>query len=209
MGQFDPLYTAKASTDQVARGLSRLLQQYRNKPQFTALVQSYLNRIQELENAVWEVILYRLLPNAEGVQLDSLGRVVGRGRNNLSDANYLLAIQAEIRINRSCGTPQDMIAVAKLSLPPGDVFIYQEAYPAVALFTVLTPESSTIIGILFQSLTRAKPGGVKLMLSWFPVVIGDMFTFSPFAQEVASTTQGFSDYYNPGTGGFFAGVFST
>lgn len=209
MGAFDPLYTAKASTDQVARGLARLLQQYRNKPQFAALVQSYLNRIQELENAAWEVILYRLLPNAEGAQLDSLGRIVGRGRGNLSDSNYLLAIQAEIRINRSCGTPEDMIAVARLSLPAGDPFIYQEAYPAVALFTVLIPESSAIIGILFQSLTRAKPGGVKLMLSWFPVASNLIFTFSSYANPVHSTTQGFGDAATMTTGGFFAGVYST
>lgn len=209
MGAYDPLYTAAKSTDHVARGLARLLQQYQSSPYMRGLLTSYLNRIQELENAAWEVILYRLLPNAEGAQLDALGRIVGRGRGNLSDANYLLAIQAEIRINRSSGTPEDMIAIATLSLPPGDVFTYAEAYPAVALFSVITPETSTIIALLFQSLTRGKPGGVKLMLSYLTAPVADSFTFSPLAEEVASNTQGFADYYNPGIGGFFAGVLST
>lgn len=209
MGTYDPLYTATQSTDQVARGLGRLLQQYRNKPEFAALVQSYLNRIQELEDAVWEVILYRLLPNAEGVQLDSLGAIVGRGRNNLSDSDYLLAIQAEIAINKSCGTPEDMITVAQFSLPTGDLFTYQEAYPAVALFTMLVPETAAIVTLLFQSLTRAKPGGVKLMLSWLPFPVADTFTFSPYAAPVHSTTQGFGDSSVMTAGGYFAGVYST
>lgn len=209
MGQYDPLYTAAQSTDHVARGLSRLLQQYKSSPYMVGLATSYLNRIQELENACWEVILYRLLPNASGAQLDTLGRIVGRGRGSLSDANYFLAIQAEIRINRSCGTPEDMIAIAILSLPMGDVFTYAEAYPAVALFSVITPETMTNINLLFQSLTRGKPGGVKLMLSYLTTAAGGSFTFSPYSAPVASTVQGFSDYYHPGTGGFFAGVLAT
>lgn len=209
MGAFDPLYTATQSTDHVARGLSRLLQQYQSSTYLRGILTSYLNRIQELEDACWEVILYRLLPNAEGAQLDSLGKIVGRGRGALADINYLRAIQAEIRINRSSGTPEDMIAVGTLSLPVGDVFTYAEAYPAVILISLITPETTTAISLLFQSLVRAKPGGVKLMLSYLTAPAGDTFTFSPYSAPVDSTVLGFSDYFNPGTGGFFTGIVST
>jgi len=209
VGAHDPLYTASKSTDHVVRGLARLLQQYQSSPYLRGLLTSYLNRIQDLENALWEVILYRLLPNASGIQLDKLGKIVGRGRGSLNDSNYVLAIQAEIAINRSDGTPDQMINIATLSLPPGDVFTYSEAYPAVALFFLITVETSVNIALLFQSLVRSKPGGVKLMLNYLTALPADSFTFSPIAGPVASTTQGFSDFYNPGTGGFFAGSLST
>ncbi len=199
-------YTIAPSSDHVKRGLGRFLQQYKNRPNLAVLLTSYLNRVQELENAAWEVILYRLLDTAEGIQLDRLGAIVGRGRGSLSDAEYLLAIKGQIRINRSCGTPVDMIDVATLTLPPGDVFTYGEAFPATIVMIVVSAETDTVIGVLFDSLKRTKPGGVRLLLEYNNVILSLAFTLSPYDNPVKSTTLGFADYYNPGTGGFFSGV---
>jgi len=202
-------YLPAPSKDHVKRGLARFLQQYKNKPNLAALLSSYLRRVQELEDAAWEVILYRLLDNAEGIQLDRLGAIVGRGRGSLADPEYLLAIRAQIRINRSCGSPEDMIAVAGLTLPAGDAFSYGEAYPATIVIQVLSPETDTVIGVLFDCLIRTKPGGVRLLLEYSGVILGHTFTLSPYSSPVASTLLGFADYYNPGAGGYFAGVLSS
>lgn len=203
-------YSPSKSSDHVKRGLARLLQQYKGKPRFEGLLRSYLNRIQELEDAIWEVILYRLLEDAEGAQLDAIGKIVGRGRGplNYADPEYLLAIRGQIRINRSCGTPPDMIDVATLTLPVGHDFNYGEAYPAAVVITCLEPETDPVINILFDSLFRTKPGGVRLYLISSYTDSDHSFTCSPYETPYASVTQGFSDWFSPGTGGFLATVLS-
>ncbi len=199
-------YPAAASKDHVARGLARMLQQYKGKPFFAALLKSYLSRIQELENAAWEVILYRRLGDAEGIQLDYLGSIIGRGRNNLSDADYLVAIKGQIRINRSCGTPEDMIAVTTLSLPTGYIFAYGEAYPAVILISVFTAATDTLINVLFDSLKRTKPGGVRLLLDSTTAAPENAFTWSPDLTTIVDSNLGWGDSSDPSIGGYWATV---
>ncbi len=193
-------YNITPSTDHVKRGLARLLQQYKSKPRMVALLKSYLNRIQELEDGLWEIILYRIMGNAEGAQLDKLGKIVGRGRNNLSDSDYLIAIKGQIRINRSCGTPKDMIDVATLSLPSGFVFTYGEAYPAQIVMTMVSAVTFSIT-VLFGNLTATKPGGVSLFLIYGSAPPSNTFTFSPDLSSAAGTGQGFGDISDPSVGG--------
>lgn len=196
---------ATQSKDQVARGLARFLEQYKNKDEIRALARSYLSRVQELENAAWEVILYRLMVNAEGAQLDSLGAIVGRGRNNLSDADFLIAIKGQIRINRSNGTPEDILAVALLSIPPGYVPIYDEAYPAVILISIAS-EVTFNIQVLFENLTRTKSGGVRLLLDYLLSPIENTFTWSDDLTSPVDHLLGWGDSTDATIGGFWASV---
>lgn len=199
-------YNPPASIDHVSRGLARFLEQYKSKPKLNALARVYLNRIQELENACWEVILYRLLPNAEGAQLDMIGRIVGRGRNGLVDSDYLIAIRAQIRINRSCGTPEDMIDVTRLSVPAGFTFTYDEAYPKTVLITVIGAVNWTI-DVLYDNLFRAKSSGTKLFLQYSEADDSNTFTFATGTNWEPSATQGFGSYYNALIGGVFSHIY--
>lgn len=197
--------SATQSKDHVARALAKFLEQYRNKDDLRSLSRSFTNRIQELEDATWEVILYRLMANAEGAQLDALGAIVGRGRNNLSDADFLIAIKGQIRINRSNGTPEDILAVALLSIPPGYVPLYDEEYPAVILITI-DSEVLFNIQVLFENLIRTKSGGVRLLLEYLLAPIENTFTWSDDLTSPVDHLLGWGDSTDATIGGFWASV---
>lgn len=201
------MYSPAHSTDHVARGLSKFLSQFRNKPLLAALLRSYLNRVQELEDATWEVILNRLLDNAEGVQIDVIGRIVGRGRNNLGDADYKIAVRAQIRINRSSGRPEDVIDVARLSLPPGFTLSYEEIYPA-AIYVQIYGGVDFNIDVLYQNLVRAKAGGVKLWLVFSTEAPENTFTYASGDVPEDDPDRGYGD--DAGTvGGVYADVITS
>src|SRR5688572_13994483 len=97
--------------DHVEQGLRLLLDQYKDKPRLTALLSSYLNRVQELEDAAWDVRIKRFVDDAVGAQLDGIGRIVGELRQGRDDVTYRLFILARIRVNLSFGHADDVIDV--------------------------------------------------------------------------------------------------
>jgi hypothetical protein len=201
------VYNVSPSTDHVERGLAKFLGQFRNKPLLSALLRSYLRRVQEVEDATWEVIYNRLLDNAEGVQIDIIGRIVGRGRNNLSDNDYKIAVRAQIRINRSSGRPEDVIDVARLSLPYVFTFSYEEIYPAAIYMQVYGGVDFNVV-VLFNNLVKAKAGGVKLWLNTSPEGPENTFTFASGDVTEDDPNRGFGD--DAGTvGGVFTDVITT
>lgn len=200
-------YAPLARTDHIQRGLSRLIAQFQEKPRIDALIRPWLRQIQRLENAAWEVINLRGIDDREGVGLDLLGAIVGRGRSGLSDEDYRLAIRAQIRINRSSGSTEDVIAVGILSLPDGTYWEYSEQYPAGILVTLPSPTLNP--SILFESLRRAKLGGVRLQLIWGPPQLNSWLILSNNTNSV-DTAHGFGDatQYPIGPGGGFSHVYS-
>lgn len=201
-------YSLTQSLDHAERGLAKLLEQFKGKPRIEALLRAYLNRVQELENAAWEVINYRLLENAEGVQQDIIGRIVGRGRNALSDTDYFYALKGQIRINRSSGRPEDLIDVTRLSIPSGFVFSYGEFYPATVIISISGAVSFNI-SILFENLLRTKAGGVRLFLSYSEAAPANTFTFASGSTPELDTDQGFGDINDALIGGVFSGVLAS
>lgn len=182
---------ASKKTDYVVSGLTRFLKQFRDKRKLNALAASYLAEVQKLENAIWEVIEYRMLDNAEGIQLDILGKIVGRGRNDLSDADYKLAIRAQIRINRSLGRPSDLIDVAELSSPDGSDFSYSEYYPATVCIAFYTLISNT--ALVYDNLKKTKGAGIKLFFIYSEAEQENTFTFSSADSPEVDTSKGFGD----------------
>lgn len=157
--------------------LGKLLHQYQGDPYFAGLLTSYTNRIQELEDAIWEVIYNRLLENAIGVQLDQIGKLVGRGRNGYSDSDYLIAIRGQIRINRSCGTPEDILAITSLSVGPGYSFALRESYPGSFLLTIRSQVDFNIL-VLYANTHTARMTGVRMLLVYSTLAQNRLFTFA-------------------------------
>lgn len=198
-------YSPEQITNYSEKGLTQLLSQFQGKPAFESLVQSYLNRVQELEYAIWEVIQIRGIDGSSGVGLDVIGNIVDRRRLGLNDVDYRVALKCQILINRSSGTPNDLIKITTLSITTSQLFSYQEAYEATVVITVQGIAAFNI-PVLFDNLTRAKAGGVRLLLILSLAPVGNTFTLSPVSGPLGSTTLGFSDYSNPGTGGFLTTV---
>lgn len=109
--------------DHVALGLSRVALQYQNSVDFLAYLTAILALDNELENVFQQVAQQVDIDVAEGVNLDTIGAIVGISRvlpggpNNplppeqsvLSDAQYRLLLRAKIVKNHSHGTNEDLI----------------------------------------------------------------------------------------------------
>lgn len=59
---------------------SRILSQYITSPLFKKLLGAFTSEIQELMDAIVDLMEYRTLTKAEGKNLDAIGRIVGRER---------------------------------------------------------------------------------------------------------------------------------
>ena len=109
--------------DHVALGLSRVALQYQNSADFLAYLAAILTPDNELESVFQQVAQQVDIELAEGVNLDTIGSIVGISRvlpggpNNplppeqsvLSDAQYRLLLRAKIVKNHSHGTNEDLI----------------------------------------------------------------------------------------------------
>lgn len=115
--------------DHTAQGLARLIEKYKDKSKLRALLSSYLNRIQEIEDLLWEIINEQLLDNAVGVQLDIWGKLVKQPRVSDDDDIYRLFIKAKIIILRSHGRTDDYIKVLFAILGEDFAFRVRDVYP--------------------------------------------------------------------------------
>lgn len=187
------------------QALSRLIERWRadKNPNLAALVTSVNDEVQELENAIWDVIVGRLPDYAEGEQLDALGRIVGQRRDGLGDAAYRAHIKARVRINQSFGTPLDVIEVLRLV----DTVTFHLVEEGTASFRIFydAPPSNAAIGHEIPSLVRqARAAGVRATVS-FPVDLatGRGAFFGSSYSPTLNATRGFSSSYNSAVGGLF------
>ena len=66
-------------------------------------------QVQEVEDAVYQILTDTVLETAEGAQLDGLGEIVGEERAGRDDATYRIAIRTRIAINLSEGTIENIM----------------------------------------------------------------------------------------------------
>ncbi len=197
--------SAEADVGHVEVGLGRLIERWRadKNPVLAAILTSYLEEAQELEDAIWFVIYGRMLDYAEGAQLDMLGRIVGQPRDGLPDDRYAVQIRARIRINRSIGTPTDVIEV--LQLVDSAVFHLTEIGTARFQINYETPPSDAATGREIPDLIRqTRAAGVGALVA-FPVdrLTGRGARFGSVYNPALNASIGWSSVYNADVGGLF------
>ncbi len=114
----------------VGDALGRLIIQYKGKPRMEGMLSALVSPIQDLENAIWEVLTETNVSSAQAGQLDVLGRIVGEARRGRDDATYARWIRARIRANRSAGRPEDFFAILD-ALFPGSTTQILDFHPNV------------------------------------------------------------------------------
>ena len=129
--------TISQTTAHVTEALDNLLQQFKDKPNLQALLTSYVDQIQDLEDAFYGLMTGQWLDNAEGAQLDRTGDIIGEDRQGRYDEDYRLALRARIKINLCEGTPEEIIDIFLL-LTESAVEL-KEYYPAAFVLTILEP----------------------------------------------------------------------
>lgn len=91
------------------------------RPVIAAILRSYINQVQELEDAAFEVMGAFDVNTCDATRLAVLGRVVGQPNQGWDTETYRAVVRAKIATNRSHGREDDIVQVVRLVLgPDGD-----------------------------------------------------------------------------------------
>lgn len=148
-----------------------------DKPAWRELAKAFAAQVQAIEDAALATLLQRSLPQAEGAQLDLLGRLIRQPREGRADAAYQRAIGARIAVNRSQGSREDLIKVARLALLDSAVRVRLEASSAPGAVQVMTleglvsHEASTDV-VTFAA--RAAKAGVRVIVESWPAPTAEL-----------------------------------
>lgn len=196
--------TIERVTSHVEDGLDLFLEQFKNRPRFAGWLKSYLRQVQLLDDAIYDVIVARLIDRAVGAQLDQIGRLVGERRKDRDDPTYRIFIRARILINRSNGTTPELLAI--LALVTETHFTFAEYQPATwGIEFDEEPEYDPLL--LYTMLHQAKAGGVNLHFV-SPTTTEDMqFRWSSVG-DVNDPDQGYGDAADPDTFGLLSDALS-
>ena len=190
-------------TEHVLQGRARLIAQYVGKTRLDSLLCIYIDQIQDLEDALWQLATLRTIEAGEGVQLDGIGDIVGQERQGLSDDDYRPLLQARVQANRSEGTAPDILAVAIAALnDPAVGSIRLESLPPAAYELRITDELPFDEKILNRLVQDATMAGVGATLIVTLTAEANRFVFAdPGAGDnTFSVDTGFDSATTPGTG---------
>lgn len=148
-------------------GVQKLIAQFRDKKRIRGVLQSWLERCDNIESALWDLFINRVLEVAEGVNLDTLGAIVGQPRSNLvDDDQYRVFIKARIKVNVSNGRPEELLQICRLlfgELQPVELREFGAAHVRIKQPSVLTLP----LHFVGEFLARAKAAAVRLRFQYF------------------------------------------
>ena len=188
----------KQKSNHVEEAQANLVSQFRDKAILEALVASYVEQVQQLENVFFELLEERSKDRSVGAQLDGIGSIVGEPRQSRTDDAYRLAIGARTILNLGNGTPEDIIRLIRALVGDKVVKIIEsspahfDAFVSEPIFDVDAFRVSTFV----QS---AKPAGVRGIFLWRE-------TNQAFGFHDDPTAFGFDDGNNQSNAGEFVGA---
>jgi len=182
----------------VAEALNRLLEQYKDKTRFEALISGLAARTQTLETVFNDLFTDRSLTGASGAQLDGLGEIVDQPRGGLTDEIYRIRLFAKIAQNVSKSTPEDLINIFKLLMQANKIYYY-EVYPAAVYMTAIGSNPIGDTSEIIKAVNDSRAGGVAIDL--LSTVSENAFSFF---EDPDPDGRGFGVLSDPDEGGFFA-----
>lgn len=185
------------SDDHQDRAAALLASQYQESQSVTGLVRDAVAEDQALEDLFWQEYT-ETVDTAEGAQLDVIGRIVGQPRNGCTDPVYRMWLRARMLVNRSSGTPEDIIACISAITPGNAIVRVQEVFPAgivVSLSSSVAPDPDAASAIL----KAARAAGVDSRLESATSTDAAAFAFDP-------NGAGWGSASDPSIGGAWATV---
>lgn len=147
----------------VQQALARLLTQYKNSTNLQNLLTAIINPIQDIEGVLGELNDLRYLPDATGVQLDVIGIIVGLPRPvGATDAEYVLDLYGQIKINTSQGQPEQLIQAFLLFTGAATCILTEFENASFLIASPYVPPSQAVIDSLITTLSQAAPVGVRM-----------------------------------------------
>lgn len=174
------------------------------RPTILAMVNSWANEVQAVENAFWQLFTERFLSNATGETLNIWGRIAGEPRNAETDEPYRLRITIRFAVNRSRGKYDALYGIAKLAIGHTNFRLWR-GWKSIGLW-VFEPVSTTASPAQIKGwMVRAKPLGDSFYYcdsSGGDNPLGCVSTDDP----IPALNLAMEDVNAPGTGGQIMGV---
>ncbi len=123
-------------------GLARRLQQYKGKDNFKSVYEVLLAQVQDCENELFELLELLDINTASGLWLDVIGAILGVERLNTTDAVYRALIKAQIGINNSEGTVNEVVSIFKILTNSTDVLLNELDYASIVIMGNGSPDVS-------------------------------------------------------------------
>lgn len=188
-------------TTHVSDAQNRLLYEYHDAININNLISAIVGPIQNLENALQAFDTTRSINDAQGVQLDNLGKIVGVARTpGQTDASYVLSIYGQIGVNRSTGLAEDVISAFYNFTGATDCILYEFFPGACSIYTTYmfpTPVAQANAVTFIQTVVAT---GVQF-LGFLPEPLIERFSFA--GPQVGYISLGFGDVNDPTAGGFW------
>lgn len=155
------------STDHVARGVAKLLGRFHQSEKLKGLLSTWLQQGQVVEDFIWLVLDSLSIESDVDIVLDRIGKIVGRGRNGLTNELYRYALRAQIRINRAHGRIEDLLDVMRLTAHDDAVtFGLHEQFPAALQLDMFGLASGPQVLEVWNNAKQTKAGGVRLFFTY-------------------------------------------
>lgn len=151
--------------DHVEEGLNRLPSQWSESEKIRGLLESWLNRANELEDLLFDMLENRGLFEAKGENLDIIGALFGVARDGRSDDEYRQVILNEVTVQTADGTTEPFMQV--LRAKSGSDYVDFWEHPPADVHARLG-EGFNIY--TYSDLEKQVPAGVSLR-----VIVDDKF----------------------------------
>jgi hypothetical protein len=159
--------TLTLKTNHADEIVENLANQFHGKPRLAALLTVFAGQVQELEQALYDLLIYRQLEFAEGAQVDGFGSIVGEAREGRTDIDYKAAIRARINLNLCNGTAEDIINLIRGIV--GDVRVkVTDYYPAGFIADIVDPIDPLLVDPIRAAsfVQSGKPAGVRAIATF-------------------------------------------
>ena len=154
--------------DHVAGAQANLLQQYQGRPLINTLLTVAGQELNQAEQACIDLFNLRSIDVAAGLQLDGWGAILNLARAGMTDSAFRAALYAIAAAYTTTGTPEQLMALARLLFGAGCTVTIVEDQPAVVIVQIENGApilSETQIHQIFQT---SKPAGVALAVVVVP-----------------------------------------
>ncbi len=183
-----------------SEALANLIEFFKRKPKIAAFISAFVDQSQDVEDGAFEVLLDTIIETAVGVQLDGIGVIVGRARGGLSDPLYRVRLQAQILLNKSSGTLDEILTIIIL-LEAAPIVDVSESFPAGFIIEILEIQGdpAQLAAIIAEARSAAVNGHLHYSLS----PAAELFTFASGDVPEVDTSKGFANDAGT-TGGKYA-----
>lgn len=204
--------------DHATQAIDRVATQYKDSTRLKGIIEANADQWQAIDDALWQLATERYLFSdaeindvtvnyeAEGDQLDVLGRIVGLERGSMTDAQYRASLKGQIKVLRSSGAAEELIAVY-YCVEPSSTITITDYPPACFTLTLSDPITVPEYAVYIKFIRQARAAGVRGILCYQHVEDSNSLILSDAAAyPETSATTGLGDATDETLGGYLSGA---